>query len=71
MEALSPALHVQGALKRTDILVITLKSRLPSNLLQLKELRRAVNGMLGANAPKKIFGPEFRIERQARNDCLA
>ena len=70
LQALSPQLKAHVDLERQEILVITLKKRLSSNVYKQAELRRATVAMIGAKAPSSMRRAGFRIERRDYNECL-
>ncbi len=70
MQALTPVLEAHADLQRQEVLVITLKDRLSSNVSKQAELRRAAGQMLGTNAPTSMRRAGFRIERRVYSECL-
>lgn len=71
MEAVSPALTAHFELRRQDVLIITLRDRLSPSVSSQADLRRMVVDMLRENAPTRLAGPDFQLERQPYTECLA
>lgn len=70
MEAITPALAGHAELKRREVLVITLDTRLPSNTPDQVPLVKAVTALLRDSAPQDGQGRGFRLERQPYAECL-
>ena len=67
---LAPLLEAHTKLKRQEVLLITLKNRLSSNVSKQEDLRSAAERMLGRNAPPITRGSDFQVERREYSECL-
>lgn len=70
MEAITPALTAQAALKRQEVLLVTLDARLPSRAPDQAVLAKAVTSFLRDGARPTDQGQYFRLHRQPYADCL-
>lgn len=67
MEALSPVLMEQQALRRPEVLLITLERRLSSSISDQAELRAATRTMLEDRGQTILAGDGFELERRDFN----
>jgi hypothetical protein len=63
MEALAPALAAQAALKKREVLLITLDGRLSPNVVDQAELLARTTASLEKDAPPFVKGPGFTLGR--------
>lgn len=70
MESISPALTKHAELKRREVLVVTLNSRLASNLAEQRALKNGCEAALLSEASTTINGPGFQLVRRPLGNLL-
>lgn len=64
MESIGRALTQHAELKKREVLIVTLDSRLPSNLAEQRDLRKGCETALLPGAPETIHGRGFQLLRR-------
>lgn len=70
MEAILPALEAQRALRRREVLVITLDARLSPKVADQVALLATTRSMLAGEARTVLTGDGFKVERQDLNTAI-
>ncbi|RUU14166.1 hypothetical protein EOD23_01940 [Mesorhizobium sp. USDA-HM6] len=71
MDNIAPVLTKHAELRRPEVLIISLASRLPSNITQQAELLQATASILQDQSPSIVEGSGFRLERRPSAEFLA
>lgn len=70
MEAITPALIAHVDLRRQEVLIVSLESRLSSNTSDQAHITRATASILRDGAPARMDGPGFKLERRPYAELL-
>ncbi|MBU2147067.1 MAG: hypothetical protein KKD02_12045 [Alphaproteobacteria bacterium] len=71
METIAPILTKYTDLKRQELVIVSLASRLPSNTAHQTRLFQATASILQDGSPSIVEGPDFRLERRPCAEFLA
>ncbi len=71
IEMLKPALEAHAERTEAGVIVATLRDRLPSNVVEQRDLRQSIRGMLDSAGPAFVETSAFRVEQHRLSECLA
>lgn len=71
METIAPTLTKYTDLKRQEVVIVSLASRLPSNTAHQTRLFQATASILQDGSPSIVEGPDFKLERRPCAEFLA